>query len=97
MSLKICTEKLPVETTKDEAPLEVFLACRLIPLDKKSGLRPIGVGQVLQEIAEKKVMKVVKEDIKKAADCLQSCAGQKVGFEAAIHGMYRIFKYLNIQ
>ena len=31
---KICTEKLPVDTTKDETPLEAFLACRLIPLDK---------------------------------------------------------------
>ena len=29
-------------------------------------------------------MKVVKEDIKKAARCLQLCAGQEVGCEAAI-------------
>ena len=35
---KICTEKLPVDTTKDETPLEAFLACRLVPLDKNPGL-----------------------------------------------------------
>ena len=35
---KICTEKLPVNTTKDETPLEAFLVCRFIPLDKNPGL-----------------------------------------------------------
>ena len=93
MSLKkICTEKLPVNTTKDETPLEVFLACRLIPLDKNPGLRPIGVGEVLRRIAEKVVMKVLKEDIKKAVGCLQLSAGQKAGCEAAIHAMHGIFE-----
>ena len=29
------------------------MACRLIPLDRKPGLRPIGVGEVLQKIAGK--------------------------------------------
>ena len=36
------------------------------------------------------VMKFVKEDIKKAAECLQLCTGQETGFEAAIHGMHKI-------
>ena len=44
---KICTKKLPVDTSKDEIPLKAFLACKLIPLDKNPGLRPIGVGKVL--------------------------------------------------
>ena len=46
---KICTVNLPVDKTKDGTPLEAFLACRLIPLEKNPGLRPIGVGEVLQE------------------------------------------------
>ena len=37
-------------------------------------------------------MKVVKEDIKKAAGCLQLCAGQMVGCEATIHFMLIIFE-----
>ena len=45
---EICTEKLPVDTTKDETSIEGFLACRLILLDKSPGLRPIGVGKVLR-------------------------------------------------
>ena len=37
-------------------------------------------------------MKVVKKDIKKAVGCLQLCAGQEAGCEAAIHAMHRIFE-----
>ena len=68
------------------------MACRLIPLDKNAGLRPIGVGQVVRRIAGKVVMKVVKQDIKKAAGCLQLSAGQEAGCEAAIQAMHRIFE-----
>ena len=39
------------------------MACRLIPLDKKPGLRPIGVGEVLRRIAGKAVMMLFKNDI----------------------------------
>ena len=88
---KIYTEKLPVDTTKDETALESFLACRLIPFDKNLGLRPNGVGKVLPRMTWKVVMKVVKEDIKKAAGFLELCAGQEAGSEAAIHGMHKIF------
>ena len=35
--------------------LEAFLSCRLIPLDKNPGLRPIGVGEVLRRILEKEL------------------------------------------
>ena len=62
-------------------------------LDKNPGLRPIGVGKVLRRITGTVVvMKVVKEDIKKAAGCLQLCAGQEAGCEAAIHAMLKTFK-----
>ena len=33
--------------TQRKIPLEAFLACRLIPLDKSPRLQPIGVGEVL--------------------------------------------------
>ena len=89
---KICTEKLPVDTSKDETQLEAFLASRLIPLDKNPRLRPIGVNEILRRIAGKVVIKVVKEHIKKAAGCLQLCAGQEAGCEAARLAMHRIFE-----
>ena len=37
------------------ASLEAFLACRLTPLDKNPGLRPIDIGGVLGRIAGKVV------------------------------------------
>ena len=39
-------KKFCVEELESPSSLESFVACRLIPLDKKPGLRPIGVGEV---------------------------------------------------
>lgn len=80
---KTYTKKLPVDKAKVETPVEAFMACRLIHLVKNPGLQPIEVGEVLQRIAGKVIMKVVKED-KKVARYLQLCAHQEVGCEAAI-------------
>ena len=66
--------------------MEAFLACRLIPLDKNPGLRPIGVGEVLRRIAGKVVIKVVKEDVRNAAGGLQLCN------YAAVHTMHDVFQ-----
>ena len=72
--------------------MEAFLACRLIPLDKNPGLRPIGVGEVLRRIAGKVVIKVVKEDVRKAAGDLQLYRGHEAGGEAAVHAMHDVFQ-----
>ena len=71
---------------------EAFVACRLIRLDKNSGLKPIGVDKVLGRIAGKVVKKFVKQDIKKATGCLQLCTGKEVGCEATIGTIQRIFE-----
>ena len=47
--------------------LEAFLVCRLLPLDRQPGVRPIGTGEVLRRVIEKMVMKLLKEDILKAS------------------------------
>ena len=57
--------------------LEALLACRLIPLNKNSGFRPIGISEVLRRIASKVVVSHIREDI--AVGSLQVCAGQKAG------------------
>lgn len=44
----LCTERVT-----DPDSLEPFLACRLIPLDKNPGLRPIGIGEVIDELLVK--------------------------------------------
>ena len=48
-------------------------ACRLIPLNKNPGLRPIGVEEVLRRISGKVVMMISKQDVMKAAGSLQVC------------------------
>ena len=68
--------------------LAAFLACRLIPLDKQPGVRPIGFGEVLGPVIRKIVMKLLRKDILKATGFLQLCAGQDAGSEAAIHAVY---------
>ena len=43
--------------------LEASLSWRLIPSDKKAGLRPISVGEVLRKIVEKVTVSTLRDDI----------------------------------
>ena len=61
--------------------LEAFLACRLIPLDKQSGVRPTGIGEILRRVIGKI----------EATGSIQLCAGQNASSEAAIHAVYEMF------
>ena len=94
MIKQICIEKVELFKSGDRmtSSLEAFLACRLLPLDKNPGLRPIGVGEVLRRIAGKVIMNVIKGDIQEAAGSIQVCAGQPGGCEAAIHAMRSIYE-----
>ncbi|XP_076042251.1 uncharacterized protein LOC143026133 [Oratosquilla oratoria] len=78
--------------TEDCQHLEAYTACRLIPLDKKPGCRPIGIGEVLRIIIGKAIMEVAKDEVRVAAGNLQVCAGQQAGSEAAVHAMRKIFE-----
>ena len=46
-------------------------ACRMIPLKKNPGLRPIGVGEVLRRIAGKAIMRISKNDVIRSVGPLQ--------------------------
>ena len=73
--------------------LDAFVACRLIPLDKNPGVRPIGIGEVPRRIIAKVVLKTVSDDVQAAAGPLQTCAGHEAGCEAAVHAMREIFAF----
>ena len=83
---KLCTVE------NQSTSLEAFLGNRLIPLDKNSGLRPIGNGEVLQLIAGKVIVSHLKEDVIQSVGSLQVCAGQDAGCESLIHAMGTIYK-----
>ena len=70
--------------------ISAFLACRLLPLDKDPGVRPIGIGEVPRRIITKSILKVIGEDVKLGAGPLQTCARHEAGCEAAMHAMKEI-------
>ena len=71
----------------DQSPLQAYIACRLIPLDKNLGIRPIGVCDTVRRIIGKAVMSIVSSDIQEVTGSLQVCAGQDAGCEATVHAM----------
>ena len=85
LARRICTE--PVDPTG----LQAFLSCRLIPLNKNPGVRPIGVCEVIRRIVGKALLGTIKNDVLKSAGPFQLCAGQEAGAEAAIHAMRTVF------
>ena len=74
------------------ASLEAFLACRLIPLDKNPGLRPIGIGGVLRRVAVEGVVTHFRTEIVTSVGSLQVCAGQEAGYKSIIHAMNAIYE-----
>ena len=79
-------------TYVDPEGLLAYLACRLVPLSKNPGVRPIGIGEVLRRIIGKAVMRVVSMDVLQAVGPIQLCAGHLAGCEAAVHAMKSIFE-----
>ena len=82
---RICTQ--PVSSSG----LSALLACRLVPLNKNPGVRPIGVGEVARRIVCKAVIRVVRKDIMLSAGPLQACSGIGSGCEAAVHATREVF------
>ena len=76
----------------DPSGLSAYTACRLIPLDKHPGIRPIGIGEVCRRIIGKTIMKYAKSELQRSMGPLQLCAGHNSGCEAAVHAMKIIFE-----
>ena len=76
----------------DPKGISAFTACRLCPLDKCPGVRPIGISEVSRRIIGKAIMQVVSKDVQNAAGSLQLSAGQVAGNETAVHAMRELFR-----
>ena len=76
----------------DSTELMAFVACQFIPLDKKPGVHPIGIGDVPRRIIAKAILHVIGNDIQLSAGALQTCTGHDSFSEAAIHAMRAIFE-----
>ena len=82
---KLCTSFV------DPSGLSAFVCCCLIALDKRPGVRPIGIGETVRRITAKAVLSVIKEDIRETTGSLQLCAGHLSGCEAAVHSVQKMF------
>ena len=88
--LALLAKKLSSDVVHPKS-IESFVACRLIPLNKNPGIRPIGIGEIIRRIIGKAVGWVLKSDIQEAAGPLQVATGIQSGAEAAIHAMKELF------
>ena len=77
--------------TTDPSSLKAFTACRLIPLDKNPGVRPIGIGETLRRSVGKAVSWTINDAAIDAAGSHQVAARLKSGAEAAISAMKQAF------
>ena len=85
-SLALCARRLCTEYI-DPCVTAPLLTSRLIALDKKPGVRPIGVGDTARRIIAKAILTVTRSDIQDAAGSMQLCAGQIASIEAGIHAV----------
>ena len=84
---KIKSEKV------NEDVLRPYNACRLIPLDKNHGVRPIGVSEIIRRISARVILKCISEDLKALGGNSQLRLGQKSGIEHAIHSLRENFEH----
>ena len=63
--------------------LRAYTACRLIPLDKKPGVRPIGIGEVVRRIIGRATTTLLKPELTQATAPLKTRAGLRRGIEAS--------------
>lgn len=91
LSIANVSKQLASSKLADPDSITALMACRLIPLDKDPGVRPIGIGKVLQRITAKSVTQILREDLRGAAGGLRLCVGNPSGVEACIHAMKDIF------
>ena len=62
-----------------------LMACRLVALDKRPGVLPVGIGETLRRDLAKLVMRADGDQAKTVCGNLQLCTGLKSGIEGATH------------
>ena len=64
-----------------------LMACRLVSLDKRLGVRPVSVGETFCRALAKRVVRAARDQAKTACGNLQMCAGLKAGIEGSTHAV----------
>ena len=71
--------------------LRALLSNPLIALDKRPGVRPIGIGECLRRVMAKAVMMVAGGDVREVCGSDQRCSGLDAGIKVAIHELCDLF------
>ena len=74
------------------AAYRALMSGRLIALDKRPWIRPVGVGETWRRLMMKCLLKVDGPEAKSACDTNQLAGGLKAGIEGAIHVMCVLFE-----
>ena len=69
------------------AAYRALMACCVVALDNRPGVRPVGIGETLRRALAKLAMRAAGDQAKTACGDLQLCAGLKAGIEGATHAM----------
>ena len=64
-----------------------LMACRLVALDKRPGVLPVSIGEMLCRALAKFVMRASGDQAKMACGNIQLCAGLEAGIEGATHAV----------
>ena len=64
--------------------LGAYNNCHFIPLDKYSGVGPIGIGEVLKRLVGKSIIHCLKSNLTILGSSKKLCLGQKCGIKHAI-------------
>ena len=66
------------------AAYRALLACHLVALDKRPGVRPMGIGEKLRWALAKIVMRAAGDQVKAACGNLHLCTGLKADIEVCL-------------
>ena len=69
------------------AVYRALMACCLVALDKRHGVRPVGIGETLRRDLAKLVMRAAGDQAKTTCGNLQLCAGLEARIEGATHAV----------
>ena len=72
--------------------LDSYNACRLVPLEKYPGIRPIGTGEVPQRLIGRLITKCLSQDLLELGSNKHLCLRQKNSIEFAIHSFREKFE-----
>ena len=88
--LRVVVARLTDWVANSSSPWAAYfalIACRLLALDKRLGVRPVGIGETLCRALAELLMRAARDQAKTACGKIQLCAGLEANIEVATHAV----------